>query len=229
MARSMQRRQKQLERKRKRQMERQRELRRAKSRGLARLMADAAAHPILHSCYQLECIADYGMGNVLLSRKLPDGRIAMALFLVDTYCCGVKHARAELMSPFAYDELLEELRESGAFVAIPPECLRKFVEGAVAFAAKYGLKPDREYARACPLFGDLDPKRCDTVWEYGDEGKPVYIVGPYDSPERQTEIITTVTDTAGPENFRVIIPVHGNRWLADKLMLDEDRYRGLYH
>src|SRR5262245_16617550 len=70
--------------------------------GLAALLAAAAGLPVLH-CWITDSLKDQGIGWVVLSRAFPDGRVAVANFLVDRYCLGVKDAHAEVLDRFSYD------------------------------------------------------------------------------------------------------------------------------
>jgi hypothetical protein len=60
------------------------------------------------------------------------------------------------------------------------EEVRGFVLGAIDFARSYGQEPHAEWKFASPAF---EPDRSySTNFEYGQEGKPLYIQGPNDDP-----------------------------------------------
>ncbi len=42
---------------------------------------------------------DSGMGSVLIARKMPDGELAIAGFLLDVFCLGVKNAFWKIIPP----------------------------------------------------------------------------------------------------------------------------------
>ncbi|MBI5015420.1 MAG: hypothetical protein HZB55_08000 [Deltaproteobacteria bacterium] len=50
-----------------------------------------------------------GIGTVLVSRRLPDGDIAYAGFLVDPWCLGVKDALLRVCSEARYEDFAEHL------------------------------------------------------------------------------------------------------------------------
>ena len=52
---------------------------------------------------------ELGIGHVWFSRRLPDGRYAMAGFLVDTFCLGVKNALYKIMETREYQGALERI------------------------------------------------------------------------------------------------------------------------
>src|SRR5437016_3658326 len=80
----------------------QHQLARAKHAGLPERLTAAADCPILHSWVTTDLRSE-GLGWVCLSRVLPNGFVAFAVFLVDRYCLGVKNAMAEITSRFDYD------------------------------------------------------------------------------------------------------------------------------
>ena len=40
--------------------------------------------------------------------------------------------------------------------------------------------------------GDVDASQCETTFEYGRDGRPVFIPGPHDSPAHCEEILSTI-------------------------------------
>ena len=194
-------RQKKLERKAAQRKEKKHLVVREASAPLATRFALATTFPVLHSC-----IADsnwnQGMGQATLSRVLPNGQIAVAIFLVDRYCLGVKSSIAEIVPRATYDTRYSPtVPGSPSTRPYPPAAVRKYVEGAVAYALDSGLLPDEDYEVAKLLFGDIDPQTSAEVFEYGKNGKPFYINGPHESMQRIREIRATLTRTRGPEGF----------------------------
>ena len=143
--------------------------------------ARAASAPILHSAYSANLWKD-GIGYVLLSRQLASGNVASALLLVDVFCLGVKDAIVRISPRDSYEsQIYNKLNYQSGFVHLPPESLRKLVDGAVSFASELGIKPHPDFLVAWLLFGDIDATECTDNIEYGCNGKPLFVQGPYDS------------------------------------------------
>jgi hypothetical protein len=107
---------------------------------------------------------DAGIGNVLISRRRKDdGLIAASVFLVDLLCLGVKNAVSHVVSPPRYEATLVALELVGDLMEIPPECARKLVEGAVAYAEDLGFSQHPDYRIAHQIFGHIDKTECETV------------------------------------------------------------------
>lgn len=149
-----------------------------------------------------------GLGNILISRVLENGRVAYAMFLLDVFCLGVKDVMFDVISQEKYDvEWLPRLKERIAFKRQSPEYVRKLVEGGVAFARSIGFEPQADYRQAQAIFGDIDPALCDETFAFGRDGKPFFISGPHDSPARCRKIIDTLQQHCGLDAYDYMLRV----------------------
>jgi hypothetical protein len=153
-----------------------------------------------------EALWTQGLGWVLFSRELPNGSIAVALFLVDRYCLGVKNALANIVGRFTYEsEFVRKMRSQLTSREVSPATACKLVEQAVAYAHGLGFRPHSDYHKAKLLFGDIDPGDSTEEFEFGKDGKPFFISGPNDSPERCRQILSILANTRGTGQFDYIM------------------------
>jgi len=201
------RRQKQLERKKAKRKEKHSLLVKQKNQGLGEQLSEAAAKaPVLDS-FIAEDVWKEGLGTVLVSRELPDNRVALASFLVDRYCLGVKDAFARIMTKAEYKgKFLPHLEGNCDLIEVEPATARKLVEDSVEYARRLGLNPHEDYRRARPIFGDIDPAAAAEVFEFGQNGKPLFVAGPYDTPDRCYRILGSLEHTCGRDGFHFMIP-----------------------
>src|SRR6266702_451246 len=96
MATDPKKRQKKLERRSAKRKEKRHHLVKEQNAGLPERLRDAAKFPVLH-CWIGDAIREQGIGWVVLSRQLSNGSVAVASFLVDSYCLGVKDAFGEVL------------------------------------------------------------------------------------------------------------------------------------
>jgi len=184
--------------------------------GLGERLTAAATYPILHT-WVTEDLWTQGLGWVLVSRELPDRSIAFAVFLVDRYCLGVKNAMMDITNRSRYEnEIVHKMRSTFTSRAVTPPTARKLVEAAVEYARRLGFPPHEDYHKAKLLFGTIDAGESTEEFEFGKDGKPFFISGPNDTPERSRQIVNVLTRSCGPGGFEYLVQVGGShRILAD--------------
>ena len=144
---------------------------------------------------------------MILSRSLPNGDLALAAFLVDVRCLGIKNAFYRIVPPSEYALYVNRMREDAHLEHAHPSCLRKLVEGAVRYARELGFAPHADYVRAAKLFGDIDAAACPVRYTYGKDGKPFYVSGPHESPAQARRIVDTLARRLGPDGFHFVAAV----------------------
>ena len=213
------RRRKKIEAKRAKKKDKQRSIARFESGGLAAKMASANSWPIVDSLISPGW-ERAGMCTVCISRRGHHGEMAAVMFVVDVKCLGVKDVIAYFGTEGEWSLQLRERRNRGMELEREsPEYLRKLVEGSVQFARKFGFEPHPDYARATPIFGDIDATSCSTEITYGENGKPHYINGPFDNSQRIRRILELLERNAGPGNFNYTMM---GGVIDDMIEIDED-------
>lgn len=151
----------------------------------------AAANAPIADVYTPEGLFDEGIGSVWFSRLLEDGRYALSVFLIDSYCLGVKTTLYALLEPERYRTHLENFLHISEeqFVTSEPAYARKLVESAISYARGLGFEPHVDYKIAKIIFGDVDAASSDAHFSFGRDGNPYYVPGPGDSPAEQRRVI----------------------------------------
>ncbi len=162
----------------------------------------------VHECLRHPELFDSGMGTVLVSRRMSDGRIAFGFFLVDLYCLGVKGAVAKLADPMEYRNKRREAYGDSA-VPISGAYARKLIEGAVEYARGLGLEPHRDYRTTRAVLEGIDPGECATEFQYGCQGKPHFIAGPNDDARFIDRVCATLESRVGRDGYECTIPLAG--------------------
>src|SRR3954447_17819242 len=193
---------------------------------LGQRLTAAATSPPLHSSVTEDLWAQ-GLGWVLFSRGLPDGSVAVAVFLVGRYCLGVKNALADIVSRSSYESnFARKLRSEFASRDVSPSAARKLVEGAVEYARGLGFPPHPAYDTANLLFGDVDAGGCADEFEFGKDGQPFFIAGPHDTPDRCRQILGLLTRSRGPGGFHYLVRAGDPDVLPDALKKGQVRVIG---
>lgn len=135
---------------------------------------------------------EQGLGSVVVSRFKANGMVEAGVFLVDTYCLGVKSAFFTRVSLWEYEnEFLQTgFRSEGELDRVEPGYARALVEAAVAYAGRLGIAPHPDYRAACRVFGGIVVDAGGRSFEFGLEGNPFFIQGAHDSVERCVKVLT---------------------------------------
>lgn len=179
-----------------------------------------AANAPIHECLIPDDLFERGLGQVLISRKLPNGNIAIGMFLLDVFCLGVKDAFARILTYNEYENLLANLKENQNFHVVTASYARKLVENSESYSKNIGFKAHPDYANAKKIFGNIDITECQEEFVFGQNGKPMYINGPFEKPTKIRQILETLTTKLGPDGFNfVFVPPD---FMDDDEDFDED-------
>jgi len=206
MAISAKERQKKLERKAKKKSIK---MNKAKAISLSKRKAASYSTYTIHACRVPDGLFEIGIGNVIMSRRAPNGNIAVSAFLVDIFCLGIKNALFRVLSEGEYENRLKtslmESHEGQMFKSLDPSCARKIVEGAVAYAEELGFSYHPDYKNAKNIFGDIDSSDCPIKYTYGKDGKPFYIRGPNETVEKARQIVNRLHQRRGEGGFDHVV------------------------
>ena len=145
---------------------------------------------------------EHGLAHLLVARIRDDGSADVGVFLVDVFCLGVKDALLETDVPaseledFIATNLPEASRER-----IHPTCAKKLIDGALAYAEGLGFAAHRDYRKARRVLSGLDAALCPTGFTFGANGRPCYVQGPNDTPERIERVLAILEARCGPDGF----------------------------
>lgn len=150
---------------------------------------------------------ELGVAHVVVVRYRGDGSADFGMFLVDLLCLGVKDAAGD-GGVMASDvrEYLERHLAAGVREPIHPNCAKKMIEGALAYAGALGFAPHRDFRKARKVLSGLDASTCPTEFTYGRNGKPCYVRGSSDDGDRADRILARLQARCGPDGFTYVIP-----------------------
>ncbi|QEG39180.1 hypothetical protein [Roseimaritima ulvae] len=207
MATSEQKRQKKLAKKRSKEIAKRKQLA-AEKNALRSIggQVTAASSGKFHQCYIYNSLLDaesHGIGAVVVSRFLPDGNVVSACFLIDRFCLGVKDCYARMMSPRQFSEHVQGMREHDLVRPCSPEMAKKCVADAVQWAGQFGITPHPDYRTVEKIWPDVDASQSDQEFSFGQDGKPMFIAGPNDSPARIQQVMDALAAHAGEDSYHI--------------------------
>jgi len=161
----------------------------------------------IKECFITEGWQDGGICNIFILREKPDFNFILGVYLIDIWCLGLKDTFFNL--DVSYEEIADRLHNhpSGKNVAVDVDFAHSMIYGGIDYAKQLGFSPhsDFKYTRFI-----LDPKEeieFDGTIEFGKDGKPFYMAGPYDSREKISRIIEQLEEKVGEGNYHFTYPV----------------------
>ena len=143
-----------------------------------------------------------GISSIIIARRHKTGNMTVGLYLTDLFCLGLKDAQYRFnLSPEDYSDFKDiypDWKQCDYTLA------HNLIYGAIAFAEDYGFKPCKEFFVAQFILDEDDENVELLEIEFGLDGKPFYMTGPYDDKVKIASIINTLTRTAGPGNFTIV-------------------------
>lgn len=160
----------------------------------------------IHECLCAKNIMDVGIGNIMISRRLESGRIALSVFLVDVYCLGVREAAFALVPTEAqYNEIVANAKKMFRMKKMDPAYVRKLVEGSVAYAQTFGFPPHKNYEKAVVIFGDIDAASYTKTIEFGKKGKPCYLRAENEPAANVARITSSLRAVCGQDGYDEVV------------------------
>lgn len=166
-----------------------------------KIAKQAAAMPVHESFIPEGLFEEGGIGTIVVSRKMAHGDLAVGIILLDVYCLGVKNASFKVVSSQEYKEMMGSIGQGEDLRIAEPACVRKLVEDCIDFANNIGFDPHPDYQIARYVLGDIKAGDCTQAYEFGKDGKPFFISGPYDSDQKINKIMKTLEQNCGEGNF----------------------------
>ena len=141
----------------------------------------AAAAPIRH-CLVPTTLFQAGIGPVVLARGVRSNQLSLGVFLVDTWCLGVKDTHFRSIDGETFEMMMAGLNDTAPMSSVDPSYARKLLREVTAWAASIGFAPHRDFAAIERLFGEVSANASDATFQFGRGGEPTYISGPSESP-----------------------------------------------
>jgi hypothetical protein len=149
-----------------------------------------------------------GSGVVLVARPAGKKNVALATFVVDVQCLGVRKVT------FSEVPLAALLNQAVAVLRVAPVPLgvaRGIVEGAAAFAKKIGFPPPANLPEGVAFFEATAAQQ--VPFDFGVNGKPFYAQQPGDSEDFAESVLRRLEEKFGPGGFGFQLDEIGEEWI----------------
>jgi len=161
----------------------------------------------IEGCLIRKNIFSEGIGTAIVSRKMPNSRLGIGVFLLDVWCLGVKNTYFSVLSEDEYADRIKEINVHETLENIHPSCARKLIEQCINYSDGLGFKPHKDFKISRPLLDDIDLTVCPIQYSFGKDGKPFYVSGPNENLNQSNKIIRTLLQHCGEGNFDYLMSV----------------------
>ncbi|MES2946554.1 MAG: hypothetical protein V4772_27110 [Pseudomonadota bacterium] len=120
-----------------------------------------------------------GLASIFVVRQLPNQKFILGSYLVDLLCLGVKDTFCNAnLSAQATQNMFAQVPMQ--MESIEYEDARSIILGGIEYARKLGFEPNPDWKDSQHI---IEPERpFNPRFNFGMDGKPVYIRGPHDKP-----------------------------------------------
>ena len=168
------------------------------------------------TCYVSDDMTEYGEGHVIVTRRHTGGRISVAMYLVDTYCIGVKDSLFRLR--LEEEELEEMLERAPSIRECSYEEAHNWVYGAIAWAEEAGIEPDKSFAVTKYMLEEDTDEIPLIEYEFGRDGKHLLMAN---NNLEASRYLPLLKKNLGEGNFAFTIKMDN---LDEDLEWDSDKF-----
>ncbi len=144
---------------------------------------------------------DEGIYQFFVIRKKLNGNYLLGIYLVDTFCLGLKSTTyRESLTQYELEEFMANMRRDSStlIVEIDPNLAFNVIYGAIEYAEDLGIELiDKDFAITEYILPDVETLEFVDV-KFGQNGKPFYSQGPYDNVPK---ILAALNKSVGKGNY----------------------------
>ncbi len=157
-----------------------------------------------YECHINEDWQEGGMAKVLISKKMPSGKLIASSYLLDIFCLGVKNTFYQFnIDEFDYEDIKKRVYpEDQIMKECDPVFIHNLIFGSVDYAYDLGFSPQKDFKITEYLLNpDFITDEINEI-EFGKNGEPFFISGPDDNVNL---IINKLNESVGEGNYKFMI------------------------
>ena len=124
--------------------------------------------------------------------------------MVDTWCLGVKDCFAKLLPLNTYYRHRAEMSDRISVRPIAPDVGHAIVARGIDYAHSLGLEPHPDCQKILLIWNGIRIGQLPRSLEFGRNGRPCYVVGPYDDHRKQSRIVNVLNEPIGDGEFELV-------------------------
>jgi hypothetical protein len=152
-------------------------------------------------CMFTEALFDAGIGTLIVARGATPDHLAFGSFLLDVFCLGIKDVMFESLDSDEFDTCVAMADAGSRLAPVDPSDARKLLRDLAAWSQSIGFSPHRDFAAVERIFGDVSADASEADFQFGRDGKPRYIPGPFESATLIRRRIEQLRKHLGDDGF----------------------------
>ena len=161
----------------------------------------------IHECWVSAGLWETGMGQAVLARKSIFGDIAVGVYLIDSFCLGIKNCFVRVLDSQDFHDMLNTVEAScGEMKRVEPTYINTLIHRAIDYAKQFNFHPHKDFNKAKQLLRNILIDET-LEFQFGNDGKPCYVQGPNDSSSDTKRILNTLKSTVGEGHYNYIVEV----------------------
>ena len=126
----------------------------------------------IYKCYASTNWEETGLSNVVVSRQHKQGGLTCGIYLVDTFCIGLKQTEYLFNTgQTQFDRLIKHLSNDPDFKEVSYEYAHNLIYAAIEFADEAGIKPERDWHLTQYILENDDENVPLIAFEMGRDGE----------------------------------------------------------
>lgn len=155
----------------------------------------------VYECWVSTDLWEEGIGYVIVVHKSNRDDIAMGVFLIDTFCLGIKNCFARLTNLYDYKAMLDRIWPSHENrKQVEPSYAATLIYKAKEYAQGMGLKPHADFSKAEKFLNGIIIENA-LKFNFGKNGKPFYVQGPKETQRDVKNILSQLETNVGQGNY----------------------------
>lgn len=178
-----------------------------------RFMREKARTLPIGKCYITPAWKESGISQIIISRVRPSGNLVIGIFLVDTFCVGVKDAAYYAnMSEYDFNKLIERYESRSGLEEISYNEAHNIIYGAIGFAEDGGIQPAMDFKIAGYVLEEDTDDISLIEYEFGKNGKHFLVIN---SDRREMPYLHQLKKTLG-DDFEYVMNYDEDKESADR-------------
>jgi hypothetical protein len=163
----------------------------------------------IYECYANPDWQDEKIANVIITRRHINGNVTICTYLVDLLCLGVKDTSYFFnKSEIEYREFIKDMIEQSDAKLVGYTLAHNIIFAGIEFADEFGITPHKDFSSITSFMLEEDSEAIELIEiECGNDGKPLYMPGPYESAATKQRILDKLERNAGPGNYEYITEI----------------------